>query len=272
MKTILITGSTDGIGLQAAHRLLTEGHDVLVHGRNEGKLQRVRETLSDAVGRPVHGIVADLSDMSDVESLAAGVQAHTPTLDVLLNNAGVLRAPEVITPSGLDLRFVVNTVAPYLLTKRLLGHLPATGRVVNVSSAAQAPVTTDALSGRTRLDDFAAYSQSKLALMMWTAHLARTTAGQGPSFFSLNPGSMLGTKMVQEGFGVAGGDVGIGADILSRAAVSKEFEDASGRYFDNDARQFGPGHPDASNEQACEAVAKAVEALLDRLGANDASG
>ena len=84
----------------------------------------------------------------------------------------------------------------------------------------------------------------------------------GPVVIAVNPGSMLGTKMVKEGFGVAGGDIRIGAEILTRTALADEFDTASGQYFDNDSGQFASPHPDALNPQKSEKIVRAIEAIL----------
>ena len=160
------------------------------------------------------------------------------------------------------MRFVVNTIAPYLLTQRLLPLMETSARVINLSSAAQAPVDLAALAGGRKLDDMAAYAQSKLALTMWSRHLALVLGKDGPVVVAVNPGSMLGSKMVKEAFGVAGGDIGIGAKILVRAALSDEFADASGSYFDNDAGRFAEPHPDALDPRKSAQVVQAIEALL----------
>jgi len=141
---------------------------------------------------------------------------------------------------------VVNLFAPYLLTNLLLPTMPAEGRVVNLSSAAQASVDLDALSGARRLDDMGAYAQSKLGLTMWSRSLAEKLPN-GPAIIAVNPGSLLASKMVKEGFGVPGKDLGIGVDILCRAALSPEFADASGAYFDNDIGDFSAPHPDVKD-------------------------
>ncbi|WP_027855930.1 SDR family NAD(P)-dependent oxidoreductase [Marinobacterium jannaschii] len=263
-KTILITGSTDGIGLATAKKLRQQGHRVLLHGRNPQKLAAVQAELGGVSdGGSVSGFVADLSSMTEVEAFAAAVMADTGSLDVLINNAGIFRAANPITAEQLDLRFAVNTLAPYLLTRRLLPLLGDTGRVVNLSSAAQAPVNLQALTGEVQLDDdFAAYAQSKLAITIWSRMLAEELGETGPAIIAVNPGSMLGSKMVQEGFGVAGGDIGIGADILIRAALSEEFAAASGRYFDNDAGRFADPHADAHNPETCAEVMRVIKALL----------
>ncbi len=266
-KTILITGSTDGIGLETAKILASQGHHVLLHGRNPAKLKEAEKALSALTGgknieSPVESYVADLSCMSDVETLAHEVTERHDKLDVLINNAGVYKTPEPITQVGLDVRFAVNTLAPHLLTQRLLPLLGASSRVINLSSAAQAPVNLDALAGRIHLsDEMAAYAQSKLAITMWSRNMALTHK-DGPAFIAVNPGSLLATKMVKEGFGTPGKDIGIGADILIRAALSDEFATASGQYFDNDVGQFASPHPDALDPQLSERIVQTIETVI----------
>ena len=261
-KTILITGSTDGIGLETAKRLVPEGHTVLLHGRSTAKLEAAKALLAPA--GDVETFRADLSRLREAAELADAVAAKHPKLDVLINNAGVLKLPDPATEDGLDARFAVNTVAPYLLAKRLLPAMAADGRIVNLSSAAQAPVDIAAMTGPPGLADMEAYAQSKLAITMWS----RVTglSDDWPMVVAVNPGSLLASKMVKEGFGIAGKDIGVGADILVRAALSDEFAEASGQYFDNDAGDFGPPHPDALVPAKSEAVVEAVEAILHKMG------
>lgn len=266
-KTILLTGATDGIGLEAAKMIVLQGHTVLLHGRNPAKLAKVeRELAVLAGGGQVESYVADLARITDVEAMVKAIGERHSSLDVLINNAGVFRTSTPITEDGLDVRFVVNTIAPYLLVQRLLPMMASSGRIVNLSSAAQSPVNLNALAGRIQIaDDFTAYAQSKLAITMWSRTLALSLGSTGPVVVAVNPGSMLGTKMVREAFNVAGGDVRIGADIVTRAALSDEFANASGQYFDNDARRFAPPHPDALDAQKSAAVVGVIEAVLANL-------
>lgn len=253
-KTILITGATDGIGLLTAKKLAAEGHKVLLHGRNAAKL----ETAAAEIGGETETYRADLSDMSAVKSLASEIRAKHETLDVLINNAGVLKAPQPVLSSGHDIRFVVNTFAPYLLTELLLPIIPETGRVVNLSSAAQAPVNLDAMLGAKPLADMEAYAQSKLAITIWTREWAKTLP-DGPAMIAVNPGSLLASKMVQDGFGVAGNDLNIGADILIDAALGDQFANASGAYFDNDSGRFADPHAAALNAEYSASVLQAIQ-------------
>ncbi|NDV24745.1 SDR family NAD(P)-dependent oxidoreductase [Desulfovibrio sp. JC022] len=265
-KTILITGSTDGIGLETAKMLIAEGHKVLVHGRNKTKLERVAGELSRFGGAgSVESYVSDLSIMAEVVRLAAEVAEKHDSLDVLINNAGVYRVSATASPDTLDVRFAVNTIAPYLLTKKLLPLLGGSGRVVNLSSAAQAPLNPQDLNGVSAHNDGMAYAQSKLALTMWSAAMADSLGADGPVVVAVNPASMLGSKMVKEAYGVDGADLRIGADILRRAALSDEFAAASGKYFDNDSGRFSSPHPDASNPQKCAEVVSVIENVLARF-------
>lgn len=145
-KTILVTGATDGIGLLTAKKLASADHTVLLHGRSADKLKRAAQE----VGGSAETCTADLSDLAQTAKMADEILAKHDRLDVLINNAGVLRLPNPVTASGIDARFVVNTLAPYVLTQRLLPIIPKTGRIVNLSSAAQAPVDVDAMAGGAR--------------------------------------------------------------------------------------------------------------------------
>lgn len=263
-KVILITGSTDGIGLATAEMLISQGHHVLLHGRNAVKLAEVEKTLSELPGDGhVDSYIADLSRLTDVESLAKEIAAKHTTLDVLINNAGIYNVPDPAPQDGPDLRFLVNAIAPYLLTQWLLPLLGSTGRVINLSSAAQSPVDLEALGGKIRLpDDFTNYAQSKLALTMWSRSMALSLMGDGPAIIAINPGSMLGSKMVKQAFGVEGSDIRIGAEILCRAALSDEFAIVSGQYFDNDSGRFTSPHPDVLDPEKTREVIRAIEAIL----------
>ncbi len=265
-ETILITGATDGIGLETSKALVGLGHKLLLHGRNPAKLEAVCKAFSSlTAGADTENYVADLSDMAEVKALAKAVAKKHAKLDVLINNAGVYSVPEPITKDGLDVRFAVNTIAPYLLTKRLLPLIESSGRIINLSSAAQAPVDPEALVGRIKLSDGAAYAQSKLAITMWSHSMALALKDDGPVIIAVNPGSMLGSKMVKEAYGVTGGDLRIGAEILCRAALSDEFAAASGQYFDNDIGQFTTHHPDALNPQKSEEIVRVIEAALAEI-------
>lgn len=263
-KTVLITGSTDGIGLLTAKMLASQGHTVLLHGRSEAKLATAAAEIGASTGTEPPSYLADLSKMADVEAMAARVLQEHARLDVLINNAGILKTAQTRTAEGLDIRFVVNTIAPYVLTRRLLPIIPGNGRIVNLSSAAQSQVDIGAMTGQSQLPDMAAYAQSKLAITVWSREMAAELAG-GPVVVAVNPGSLLASKMVKEGFGIAGNDLQIGADILCKAALDGMFDDATGKYFDNDSGSFAQPNAAALDAGHAREVMQTIDEIVARL-------
>jgi NAD(P)-dependent dehydrogenase (short-subunit alcohol dehydrogenase family) len=186
-ETILITGATDGLGRELAKRLVREGTSVLVHGRDRSK--------GGAVAAEVGGtfVQADLSSCAQVRRLASEIDE----LDVLVNNAGIGTAgPHELSEDGYELRFAVNYLAPFLLT-RLLGSR-VKRKIVNVSSAGQAPIDFDDVMLERSYSGVQAYCQSKLALIMLTFDLAEELAPSGVTANCLHPGTYMPTKMVLE--------------------------------------------------------------------------
>jgi len=264
-KSILITGSTDGIGRSTAMALVKEGHTVYLHGRNESKLQTVIEKKKSESGNDsISGFVADFSDLNQVSAMAAEVRSKIDSLDVLINNAGVWNSKERLNKEGLDMRFTVNYLAPFLLTKELLPLLRKSeaARIINLSSAAQSSVSLNALKGQEPISTQEAYAQSKLALTMWSFDLAKKE--KDLVVIAVNPGSLLNTKLVQEAFGRHFAEVDKGSDILHDLALSENHSDKSGKYFDNDRGGYGQAHPDAYKKEPIEQLTQATESLLSR--------
>lgn len=235
MKTGLVTGATDGIGLATAAGLAKAGWTVLVHGRSPPKAEAACARLAGAVpgGRfvPVSG---DLASLAQVRALAAQVRQQAPALDALINNAGVFMTERVLTADGLETTLAVNHFAPFLLTGLLRPALEAAGaaRVVNVSSIAHT-------RGRLRLDDltfargfegYGAYAASKLANVLFTHALARRLAGTKVTTHALHPG-VIDTKLLRQGFGVQGASVESGAATSLFAATSEALEGRTGLYL-----------------------------------------
>ncbi|UWR26889.1 SDR family NAD(P)-dependent oxidoreductase [Sulfitobacter sp. S223] len=254
-KTILITGATDGLGRATALALANQGHKIIAHGRNAQKL----DELKAEIGANLSTVQADMSDLAQVAQMSRDLTKVHDRIDVVINNAGVFKTSQPRLGDGMDVRFIVNTFAPALLSTLLLPIVPKDGRLVHLSSAAQAPVDVDAMKGKRQLQDMEAYAQSKLALTMWSQDFA-SKHPDGPVSVAINPGSLLATKMVREGFGTSGNDLNIGVDILTRAALSEGFKSASGRYFDNDSGQFASPHADAANAAKVASVIAIIEA------------
>lgn len=262
-KTILITGSTDGIGKLTAIKLANEGHTVYIHGRNANKLAATISEIKEITNNPnIDGFVADLSDFDAVKQLANQVKKEVPTLDILINNAGVYKSSSNQNKNGLDMRYAVNYFAPYLLTNKLLPLLKKseTPRVVNLSSAAQAPVSLQTFTGVETESEGATYAQSKLALTMWSFYLAN----KEPNLvvIPVNPGSLLDTNMVKAAFGNSWSSADKGADILFDLALAEEHKNNSGKYFDNDQGSYGNAHSDAYNQAKVEQLIETTEKVL----------
>lgn len=263
-KTILITGSTDGIGYLTAKTLVEQGHNVIVHGRNFDKLNNIKKELEafKTTGN-IYSVLGDLSVLKNVEVLANNILEKFTNIDVLINNAGIYKTQDERTVDGFDIRFVVNTIAPYILMKKLLPIFSKNARVVNLSSAAQAPVDLNALKGDVLLSSSGeAYAQSKLAITMWTNHMASLFKDNNPMIVSVNPKSLLASKMIKEAYGIQGSDLSVGSDILVRAALSDEFKDASGKYYDNDIASFSNPHPDALDTEKCKNLVLQLNELI----------
>jgi NAD(P)-dependent dehydrogenase (short-subunit alcohol dehydrogenase family) len=236
---ILVTGATDGLGKRVAHDLALKGATVLLHGRDRARGEAAMREIREEMGNDnSHYYLADFSSLEQVRRLAEEIQADHERLDVLINNAGIGAgtddARREVSQDGHELRFAVNYLAPFLLTRLLLPllHRSAPSRIVNVASVGQSPIDFDNPMLEQRYDGMRAYSQSKLALVMFTFDLAEQLAGTGVSANSLHPASLMDTKMVFESFGYTMSTVQQGTDATVRLATSPELEGVTGRYFD----------------------------------------
>ncbi|WP_405202321.1 SDR family NAD(P)-dependent oxidoreductase [Dokdonia sp. LLG6352-1] len=262
-KTILITGSTDGIGKLAAIQLAKQGHTLYIHGRNATKVAETIATIkAESNNEHIDGFVADFSSMAAVRAMASEVNEKLTTLDVLINNAGVFKSRELFTADGLDMRMAVNYIAPYLLTTSLLDLLKKGDRtrIINLSSAAQSSVIDSVLAGTKEESQQETYAQSKLALLMWSFDLAI----QEPALtvIPVNPGSLLNTNMVKEAYGHHWSPADKGATILQDLATNPNYASHSGDYFDNDKGSFGRAHTDAySKEKRTHLIATTQQIL-----------
>lgn len=237
--TVLVTGSTDGIGKRTALDLAWMGSRVLVHGRSRERGERTLREIRETTGSgKLEYYNADFSSLAEVRRLAAEVSEDHPRLDVLINNAGIGSGGSghrrEVSADGYELRFMVNYLAPFLLTRLLLPTLKrsAPSRIVNVSSLGQSPLDLDDLMLERHYSGWEAYARSKLALVMFTFDLAEKLRGEGVTVNALHPGSLLDTKMVREAFGRSRGDVQQGVDAVIYLATSPEVEGVTGRFFD----------------------------------------
>jgi NAD(P)-dependent dehydrogenase (short-subunit alcohol dehydrogenase family) len=240
-KTLLITGATSGLGRALADRAYREGWNVLVHGRSEEKLAVVADELPG-----VRTFPADLAALADVAALAEAVQGAADRLDVLVSNAGIgFTEPgggaRLESADGHELRFAVNYLAGYSLTRRLLPLLRASApaRVVQVASAGQEAIDFDDVMLERRYDGVRAYRQSKLAQIMFTIDLAAELDGAGVTANALHPGTYMPTKMVT-GEGIAPvTPLEHGLDATWRLVADPALDGVNGVYF-NQTRESRP--------------------------------
>ena len=239
-QTVLITGATDGLGRGIALELARAGATVLVHGRDEARgLETVRE-LTDATGNEnVHWLLADLSSLDEVHGLADQVIAEYDALHALVNNAGIgTTLPgdgrRVESQDGYELRFAVNYLAGYLLTRMLTPLLAssAPARIVNVSSAGQAPIDFDDVMLERDYSGVQAYRQSKLAQVMLTLDLASELEDAGVTANCLHPGTFMPTKMVLAAGTTPATELEEGVQATLRLVTDPELDGVTGRYFD----------------------------------------
>ena len=240
MKTILVSGSTDGIGMQTALELAQTGNEVIVHGKNENRGKEVVDNikrLSD--NNAVHYFNANFTDFNEIRKLADAIKSSFPKLDVLINNAGVFENGQIILSNDLEKTFMVNHMAPFALTLQLLDMLNASseGRIVNVSSMAQAgTIDFDNLNGEKYYDDYNAYALSKLENILFTYKLARELKNTRITSNCLHPG-VISTKLLHKGWGSGGASVEEGAKTSVFVATSESLRGKSGLYFVNSAER-----------------------------------
>ena len=247
-KVVLITGGTGGIGKATAIGLATMGARVGVTGRDLARAEHAAADIRAASGNPaVDAFAADMSSQAEVRRLAVAVLDAYPRLDVLINNVGGFWAHRHATIDGLEHTFALNHLAPFLLTNLLLDRLRASApsRVVTISSGAQSTgrIEFDDLQGARNYSGQRAYSQSKLASLMFTNELARRLEGTGVTATSVHPGVVrtnFGSEDQAWFFAVISSVVrpllktpAQGAQTPVYMASSPDMDDVTGQFFAN---------------------------------------
>ena len=235
-KTIFITGATDGIGKLTAIDFAKQNKDdtILIHGRNKNNLDIVAEEIKSARGNQnIESYTADFSSMNDVRRLSKEVLAKHNEIDILINNAGAGFTAPRYGKDGTENRFAVNYLAPFLLTNLLLSAIKkaAPSRIINIASAGQSPINFKDVILEKNFDGVTAYTQSKLALIMFTIDLADELKNDNVTVNSLHPGTYLDTKMVNEAGIKPHGAAQSGADAEIYLATSPELKNTTGKYF-----------------------------------------
>jgi len=254
-KTVLITGSTDGVGRYVAVKLAQAGAKVLVHGRDTARAQTLAEEIRRVSGREPVFYQADLSSLAEVRELAEFVLSDHDRLDVFVSNAGIGSLNEgparQTSKDGHELRFAVNYLAGFLLAHMLLPRLKASApaRIVNVASLGQHPIDFDDVMITRNYSGGRAYSQSKLSQIMFTVDLAEQLQGSGVTVNSLHPATYMNTTMVRASGTTPMSTVEQGGDAILHLVHGEDVADRSGLFFNgmNEAR---------ANPQAYDAEAR----------------
>jgi NAD(P)-dependent dehydrogenase (short-subunit alcohol dehydrogenase family) len=264
-QTILVTGSTAGLGKELARELAQRGATVLVHGRSAERVDAAIDEIAAASGSDrLAPHVADLSSLAAVTRLAQEVIAGRSRLDALVNNAGVGLTQRSESADGHELTFAVNYLAPFLLTTRLLGLLreSAPARVVNVASIGQAPVNFNDVMLEHGYDMYGAYSQSKLALIAFSFELAERLRAEGETGVTVNalhPATLMPTKLVHETFGRTVDTLEQGVAATLRLVIDPELDGVSGAYFN------GLDHAAADSQAYDSGARRRLWELSERL-------
>jgi NAD(P)-dependent dehydrogenase (short-subunit alcohol dehydrogenase family) len=235
-ETILVTGSTDGVGRFVAERLAAEGASVIVHGRDQARGEALVERIEKSGGK-VRFLRADLASLADVRALAETVRRETDGLDVLVNNAGISfggdGARREVSADGFELRFAVIYLAGFLLTRLLLPLIEARApaRIVNVSSAGQQPIDFSDVMLTHGYSGIRAYCQSKLAQVLFTIDLAEELKGSQITVNCLHPATYMDTTMVRLAGAQPISTVEEGGAAILQLVESPALAGRSGLYF-----------------------------------------
>jgi NAD(P)-dependent dehydrogenase (short-subunit alcohol dehydrogenase family) len=236
-KTVLITGSTDGVGRYVAAKLAAAGAKVLVHGRDRDRAKSlINEIRRQGYAEPAF-YPADLSSLAETRQLAERVLADHQRLDLFISNAGIgtqtLGAERRVSADGYELRFAVNYLSGFLLAHLLLPTIKASApaRIVNVASLGQHPIDFDDVMITKGYNGGRAYSQSKLSQIMFTIDLAEALQGSGVTVNSLHPATYMNTTMVREGGITPISTVEQGGEAILHLAVGEDMAGRSGLFF-----------------------------------------
>ena len=253
-KTVVITGSTDGVGRYVAARLAAAGAKVLIHGRDAARAKTLAEEIMRAGGGEPKFYQADLSSLADTRRLAKALLADHKRLDVFISNAGIgsqNQGPQRQTSAdGYELRFAVNYLSGFLLAHLLLPLLKASApsRIVNVASLGQHPLDFDDVMLTNGYSGSRAYAQSKLSQIMFTIDLADELKGSGVSVNALHPATYMNTTMVRAGGITPISTVEQGGEAILHLACGNDVAGKSGLFFNG--MQQAKANPQAYDQAA----------------------
>jgi NAD(P)-dependent dehydrogenase (short-subunit alcohol dehydrogenase family) len=244
--TVLITGTTDGLGRATALELARKGVTVLVHGRNVERCDAVMHEIREAGGAG-RIYCSDFARLSDVNEMVERILTSESRLDVLVNNAGLgVEDQRRESADGHEMVFQVDYLAPFLLTRKLIPLLErsAPSRIVNVASAGQAPIDFDDIMPEPNWSGVQSYCQAKLAQISMTFEMAPGLDPKRVTINALHPASLMPTKIVV-GRSKPKSSLDDGVRNLVTLAIDPDLQSTTGTYF-------SAGRPAKANKQAYE--------------------
>ena len=246
-KTVLVTGATSGIGLEASISFALMGARLIMVGRDAGKTaQKVEEVRQRSGSGTVDSLLCDISSLAQVRRLAEEFCGRYDRLHVLVNNAGSVFTKRSLTADGIESTLAVNYLGPFLLTNLLLDVLKASApaRVIIVSSSGHYSGTMDLndLGFEHGYQIMRAYGRSKLAAVLFTRELAKRLTGTEVTVNALHPGAVATSiwdrapaytrpifSLAKRLFMIS---PAAGAETIVYLATSPEVEGKTGLYFE----------------------------------------
>ncbi|MDB5639111.1 MAG: hypothetical protein JWP51_4019 [Bradyrhizobium sp.] len=267
-KTVLVTGSTDGVGRYVVARLAAAGARVLIHGRDRARAKTLAEEIKRAGHAEPAFYQADLSSLAGSRQLAEAVLAEHKRLDVFISNAGIgsqNQGPERQTSAdGYELRFAVNYLSGFLLAHLLLPLLKASApsRIVNVASLGQHPIDFDDVMITRGYSGSRAYAQSKLSQIIFTIDLGDELKGAGVTVNALHPATYMNTTMVRAGGITPISTVEQGGEAILHLATGDDVAGKSGLFFNGmNQAQANPQAYDAAARRQLRALSLELTGL-----------
>ncbi|XP_061612017.1 retinol dehydrogenase 13-like isoform X1 [Phyllopteryx taeniolatus] len=251
-KTVIITGANTGIGKETARELALRGGRIIMGCRDMEKCEAAAKEIRGSTLNPhVYACHLDLASMKSIREFAERIKKKEQRVDVLINNAGVMKCPAWKTEDGFDMQFGVNHLGHFLLTNLLLDRLKesAPSRVINLASLAHLVGKMDFEDlnwERKKFNTKQAYCQSKLANVLFTRKLAKRLQGTGVTVNAVHPGvvstelgrhtglhqSQLSTTVLSPFFSLLVKNPELGAQPSIYLAVAEELDGVTGRYYD----------------------------------------
>lgn len=242
-KIAVVTGANSGMGMATTKALLNEGATVIMLCRDEKRgTEAYQKMLQDGNSR-TYLILCDLGDYDSIRAFAREVKERFGRLDILVNNAGFISLDRQETKEGLERQFGINHVGHFLLTTELIDIMPSGGRVVNVASGAHktGKIHFDDINLHKGFNVFKAYSQSKLANVLFTRELSRRLADKGITVNCCHPGAVATNMGINRETGFGKTITGLlkpffltpeqGAKTAVFLATDESVKDISGEYF-----------------------------------------